>query len=378
MTPRRKETSLPIDEAPVRFYKFVALTFLVITVVLLGLILFMSSKRATIEITTKESPVDVNLSMEIGPDAEIPGMIQTVTVTTTDIFEPTGDQQVPDIARGTITITNTSDIPQPLVATTRFLSPDNILFRLESGITVPANGSVDAAVYADEAGARGNIGPSRFTIPGLNETRQGEVYGESTAAMTGGLRTIGILSEADIDRAEDQLVARAIESLKTSLSSATGTIATLVDVAEVQSDSSVEVGVETSSFELSATIQLVGVSYSSTDVQTYADNSLREREIDDAEVITPAASAPVVTFDSYNADTEIVTASVFHSGMAMLNPESKQIQKVIFFGKTKDEVRRYLLSLDHVHSVDVKFKPAWIRTVPHVHEHVNVIVREVK
>lgn len=378
MTPRRKETSLPIDEAPVRFYKFVALAFLLITVLLLGLILFMSSKRATIEITTKESPVDVNLSMEIGPDAEISGMIQTVIVTTTDFFEPTGDEQVPDIARGTITIKNGSATPQPLIATTRFLSADNVLFRLESGVTVPANGSIEARVYADQPGATGNIAPTTFTIPGLNETRQKEIYGESLVTMTGGMRTIGILSETDIKRAEDQLVARAIEDFQASFSSASGTIEVLVDLVSVESSTDTELGEETSSFELAATIELVGASYDSVDVQTFADSSLRQREIDDAELINPAASAPVVTFNSYNPLTETVTASVFHSGMAMLNPESKQIQKMIFFGKTRDEVRRYLLSLDHVHSVEVKFKPAWIRSVPHVHDHVNVIVREVK
>jgi hypothetical protein len=378
MTPRRKETSLPIDEAPVRFYKYVALAFLLITFVLLGLILFMSSKRATIEITTKESPVDVNLSMNIGPDAEIPGMIQTKTVTTTDFFEPTGDEQVPDIARGTIIIKNDSGTPQPLIATTRFLSSDNVLFRLESGVTVPANGSIEARVYADVPGATGNISPTKFTIPGLNETRQREVYGESTAAMTGGLRTIGILSAADVKRAEDQLVAKAIEAFKASFSSSTGTIQVLVDLISVNSNTLTQIGQEVSSFELSATIELVGVSYDSNDVQSFADASLRQREIDDAEVITPASSTPVVTFNSFNPLTETVTASVFHTGMAMLNPESKQIQKIIFFGKTRDEVRRYLLSLDHVHSVDVKFKPGWIRTVPHVHDHVNVIVKEVK
>jgi len=50
----------------------------------------------------------------------------------------------------------------------------------------------------------------------------------------------------------------------------------------------------------------------------------------------------------------------------------------MFFGKSKDEVRRYLLKLDHVRSVDIKFKPAWIRTVPHVGEHIEIIVKEVQ
>lgn len=378
MTPRRKETSLPMDEAPVRFYKFVALTFLLITVVLLGLILFMSSKRATIEITTKESPVDVNLSMTIGPDAEIPGVLQTITVTTTGSFNPTGDTQVPAQAEGVITIINDSGTTQPLVATTRFLSEDDVLFRLFDGVTVPANGQVDARVYADEEGASGNIEATSFTIPGLNETRQQQVYGESTSEMTGGLRTIGILSNADIDRAEDQLVAQVMKEFEDTFTVASGTSEVLIDVVRVESEADIEVGTETSQFTLAATIELVGVSYNPEDVQMLADSSLRQREIDDAEVITPAESAPVVTFDSFNPTTDEVMASVFHSGFAMLNPESKQIQKMIFFGKTRDEIRRYLLSLDHVHSVEVKFQPGWIRTVPHVHEHVDVIVREVK
>ena len=64
--------------------------------------------------------------------------------------------------------------------------------------------------------------------------------------------------------------------------------------------------------------------------------------------------------------------------MTLLNPESKQLDKSMFFGKTKDEVRRYLLKLDHVRSVDIKFSPGWIRTVPYVNEHVEVMVKEVQ
>jgi hypothetical protein len=378
MTPRRKETTLPVDEAPVRFYKFVALTFLIVAMVLLALIVFMSSKRTSIEITTKESPVDVTLSMSLGQNAEVAGVVAMQTVTTTATFEPTGDEQVPGIARGMITIVNDSNTAQPLVATTRFLSPDEILFRLEDGVTVPANGEVEAEVYADVEGKTGDVGPTDFTIPGLNATRQTQVYGKTNESMTGGLRTVGVLSDADIKRAEDQLLADAVEAFTTSFAAATGTSEVLVDVVNIKSESDTEVGTETSSFELTAYAELVGVTYDQAQVISFANTSLRQREIDDTEIITPSANNPTITFSSFDAEDNIVTASVFHSGMAMLNPESKQIEKMMFFGKTKDEVRRYLLSLDHVHSVNVKFKPAWIRSVPHVEDQVNVIVREVK
>lgn len=378
MTPRRKETALPMDEAPIRFYKFVALTFLIITVILLGLIIFMSSKRATIEITTKESPIDVTLGMTFGEGADVPAVVTTTVLTLQDTFEPTGDKEVEGQATGIITITNDSATPQPLVATTRFLSAEGILFRLFDGVTVPANGSIEAEVYADQDGATGDIGPSTFTIPGLNATRQTQVYGNSTAPMTGGVRAIGILSEPDIARAEEQLRAKAIEQISNLFTESSTDKTVLVNVVNIASESNEAVGDEISEFTVRADIELVAVQYDPALVRSYADASLKQREIDDTEVIQPAGADPVVTFDSYDAEMNAVSVSMFHSGLAMLNAESKQLEKIMFFGKTKDEVRRYLLSLDHVHSVEVKFTPAWIRTVPHVHDHVHVLVKEVK
>ena len=49
-----------------------------------------------------------------------------------------------------------------------------------------------------------------------------------------------------------------------------------------------------------------------------------------------------------------------------------------FFGKNKDEVRRYVLSLDNVYSVDIKYSPAWMQTVPHVADHVSVVIKNTR
>jgi len=50
----------------------------------------------------------------------------------------------------------------------------------------------------------------------------------------------------------------------------------------------------------------------------------------------------------------------------------------MFFGKTRDEVRRYVISLDHVHNVDVRFQPAWMQHVPHVHDNIQIVVKEIE
>jgi predicted ATP-grasp superfamily ATP-dependent carboligase len=98
----------------------------------------------------------------------------------------------------------------------------------------------------------------------------------------------------------------------------------------------------------------------------------------EVEVLSNNNAGAQVSLDEYNSETGRAVIKAVGTGLVELNPESSQLQKIIFFGKTKDEIRRYLLSLDHVNGVEVKFSPAWMGTVPHVAEHVNVVVKKVE
>ena len=150
MTPRRKETNLDGGQS-VRFYKIVALSFLFLTIALLAVIVFMSSKRATITVITKPDPVEVNSTLEINnKDEGGNGQIVTTEVSLQKTFKPESTKEEVSVAIGFVTLHNEKDFAQPLVATTRLLSPDGILFRLKSRVTVPAQGAIDAEVYADE------------------------------------------------------------------------------------------------------------------------------------------------------------------------------------------------------------------------------------
>ena len=132
MAPKRKQTSMPDKggNQPVKFYKVVALTFLFLTVALLGIVIFMSSKRATITITTKNTPIEINNNVEIGSSDQqnsIDGFVTSTYIVVSDRFSPTGNREEPGLATGNITIYNDGSLDQPLVATTRFLTPDNLL-----------------------------------------------------------------------------------------------------------------------------------------------------------------------------------------------------------------------------------------------------------
>ncbi len=146
----------------------------------------------------------------------IPARFVERDITFTKTFPATGRGDVTaQKAQGTIVIYNEySEKPQPLVATTRFVSEDGVLFRLAKQTVVPGMkngeaGKVEALVVADKNGAGGNIGPSRFTIPGFNGSPKKEkFYGVSEKSMVGGGAGgdgVALVTQADIDRAEAEM-----------------------------------------------------------------------------------------------------------------------------------------------------------------------------
>ncbi|PIZ96839.1 MAG: hypothetical protein COX80_00360 [Candidatus Magasanikbacteria bacterium CG_4_10_14_0_2_um_filter_33_14] len=366
---------------PVRFYKFVALTFLVITIVLLGGIIFMSSKRAEITIVTKADPVEVNTVIDINPNDDssiVSGFVTSTFVELSKAYSPKGNKTEDAIATGELIIINDSSAAQPLISTTRFMTPEGLLFRLKSGVTVPAGGQVTAEVYADKAGESGNIGPSNFTIPGLNEAKQKLIYAKSEAIMTGGVKTIGVFSQEDLTNAQNSLLAdlktKGIEMLGTQNSDKKG----LFDVVQYTFENDGEQGAEISSFNVTGKATVVGVFYDEESLKNYSKDMLEKHIVDNSEVLQSASEEPSVVLSKYDFEEGTAKLTVTNSGLVDLDPNSRELQKIMFYGKTEDEVRRYVMALIHVSSVEMNFHPAWVREVPHVASKVEITIRQVQ
>lgn len=106
-----------------------------------------------------------------------------------------GVEKAEDRASGTITVFNAySDKPQRLIKNTRFESPTGLVYRIPASIEVPGKkgatpGQITVTVFADQAGAQYNVGPTdKFTVPGLKSTAEmyNGIYARSSAAFTGG------------------------------------------------------------------------------------------------------------------------------------------------------------------------------------------------
>ena len=374
-------TPLP-SEQPVRFYKFIALGFLCVTLILLGTIIFISSKRATITVITKSEPIEVSDTVVIDPvnkDAVIPGFVTSTMIEQEKVFSPEGTKTEDAPAVGIVTLANDSDQPQSLIATTRVLSKTGVLFRLKDAVTVPAKGSVKASVYADVKGASGNINPTTFTIPGLREDKQKVVYAKSDAPMSGGVRTFGVVGQEDIVKAQKVL----LEEVKTKGSETLSTVAPekmtgIFDVIQYTFDEVKEVGQEVDSFTLHIHATIVGVWYDTAKAGAFATDMLNKRVVDNSEILSSSEPAPSISLESYDLGTGTAKLTISHRGLVNIDENSKELEKTMFFGKTEDEVKRYVMSLKHVEGVEMSFKPLWNRSVPHVANNVEIIIREVK
>lgn len=121
-------------------------------------------------------------------------------------FETKGEIEEPlDDITGTITIVNASSRPQPLVATTRFLTEDGVLLRLKKTVNVSANSEIDAEIYADNSlEINTPLKAGKLSIPGLNTERQKEVFGKLENQINIATKKIKIITAEDIAKSEEK------------------------------------------------------------------------------------------------------------------------------------------------------------------------------
>lgn len=378
MITHRMSTQTP--EPPVRFYKIIALSFLLITVVLLALVVFVTSKKADIVIVAKADPKNIQLSIAVNKDGQgveaIKGNVSAVPFSWAQTFSPTGNKKVDAVVKGEVVVYNKMNVPQPLVKTTRLLTATGVLFRLSAGTVVPANGQVTVPVYADVPGVASEIAPSQFTIPGLTPAKQQLVYAESTVAMIGGSRSVGVLSAADIKNAEDAYKQKVVEAYLAA--NPAGSEARAVVVAEQVLSVNHKPGEEVGEFVVSGSSTMAVVSYGASDLLALVNKKATSKIDTTAEKLLSVARAPEVTLARYALADGTADLAVSQTVMVTLDANVEKLLPENFFGKGKDAIQRYILGLDHVAGVDVQFSPSWIFTAPSVPDRIRVVVKNVQ
>lgn len=368
---------------PLLLYRRIALLFITLVAAALMAVLYLATMQAVIHVSAVPKKITTDFIVRTvetaTTDGEVQGEIHTGTLGKTKTFTPSGGSQkeVEEQATGNVTITNTMTSSQPLVATTRLLTKEGVLFRLRRGVTVPAGGSVEAEVFADQKGASGNIGPTSFTIPGLNEAKQKFVTATSAQPMSGGVKHISVLSEEEIDEAVAALKAELLEDAKAMLrAEKQKPYPGETFFADVKSQKiGARAGDEVGSFEVEMQVVVSGVFYDDEALKKITWRKLYEGLGDGQEFVDTGESVREVTVSQVNLAQDAASIHVSQSGKAIISKTGSALDVGRFVGMTEDEVEGLLVGEGVATAVDVEFFPFWVRTVPRLKDHIYVEIK---
>lgn len=367
-----------------------AVLLIVIILCLAGGVLFWLSLRATLKIDLTlnqetlefEQLVNVVLSAE-NVDIEsnlLPGKLFEKDTARTESFAVQGRETVGEKARGVIRVYNDYKPVRSitLIPQTRFLSQNSKLFRAPESIYLPpakvnggkiTPGFKDVEVLAVEPGEDYNIGPSKFSLPGLLGGQfYYNVWGESSEPMAGGYKKEAPqVSDSDLKNGQDSLrqtlEASVISELKKSIPSDYVLVEKMVPDNLTEINCLAKTGDKVESFRCEGSNKFKGLGFKADDLQKIIDNVLTKKTL------------PAKTFRLETLTIEAVPVEFsLKEGRAVLNikvkvnifePVDKNKLAKTAAGEKVMELKKIILDkYPQISDVEVKVFPFWLWRVP--------------
>lgn len=359
----------------------VAVAFLVANEVLPNVEVLISPKTDTVAFSM---PITVSVG-DAGGD--VPGQRVQVTASEERTVPASGEAEVVERASGRITITNAfSSDSQALVATTRFVSQDGKLFRLDKTVVVPGAevidgkivpSTIEATVSADEPGPEYNIGPSTFSIPGFQGSPKFNKFtARSSEAMSGGAKgTVKIVTSENVVAAREGIEEALAIELERAFSAQV--VAGLV-VAEGAREITTTINLDHESEDIADSVTaraegtLAAIAYRAQDLEDAVLAVLEGRIPADTDVIPGSTTiTPTITAVDSAAGTLVLEVSV--QAQAAWRVDEELVRDAIA-GRDEIEIRSWLGTYDAVHRARAVFRPFWVKVAPENPERIRVTV----
>lgn len=367
-----------------------AVLFLGVALVAVIAIVYVSLSKTVITITPSPEAVSVSFDLPLSVLSEqaepssyiLAGHLVEKQIKESKTFTNVSSQsKVQGKAEGTVTVYNNYTSAQPLVATTRLLSENNILFRTKETVTVPAGGQVEVGVEADVAGEQGNIGPSRFTIVALWKGLQDKIYAESSETMSNGLRDVTIATLKNINDAKEEfaieLKDKATEELsrEIALENPTEKIlpqAVVYQIMEEEAD--IEPDAEVSSYKVTSRLNVIAAVFDESELFRHAKQQLEEKVQANKELAGTEISLLEYRIKSFDLENQTAVLSVTLNGTTYVKLTSPIFERENLLNRDKQEIKAYFLDFPEIQNVDVKFSPFWVFRSPSLKDHIEIVI----
>jgi hypothetical protein len=393
---RQKKTEKGIGESEgktyknkksIRLYRSLAWKFLVLVGFLALVVFYFSFSKLTILITPEVEAMNNTLFLKVANQDEgevrpgdardkVSGSVNKLEIEVEKIYQSSGEEFLGEEITGKVRIINNYSRSQPLVATTRLLSPDNKLFRIKEAVNVPAGEEVEVEIYADKITRDMAISPSRFTIPGLWAGLQDKIYAESDQAFSYRQKMQRYIKTSDIQLAKSEaydLILAKVKEIE-SFRSQDEMIYKILEPINIEF--SAEVGDKKDEFNLKASATVVVISFSQEEVERLALSKLKILVPDDKELIEFNSNSLSYILESYDEEEEIATIKATFSGLMVLKSDANVIKKENLVNLKAEQIDTYLKDYPEINKYELKFYPVFVKRAPHLVDRIEIKIKD--
>jgi hypothetical protein len=384
--------SLPADPArpkrSIRLYKKIAFSFIFLTIALLAVVTYFLIVKVTIILIPNQERMSNNMIVDIkdkdknanSAENSIKGVVTLLNMEQKAIFTASGTEVIGEEAVGKVKIINNYTKNQPLVASTRLLTPDgNKLFRLKNTVNIPAGGSVDAEIYADNPTPDSAVGPTKFTFPGLWAGLQDKIYAENSEPVVYQQKLKRKITQADIDMAIQDLRNKISDDAKLKVNETYKDYSQIIykiDEDSVKSEIEGKVGDEKDYFNAKMEANVIVVAFIGSNVAALAKQKFISSLPDNKELISFDENNLIYSLNNYSYTDGIATINITFEGKVTLKENSQIIDTNKILGLNKKELDAYLSDLSDIAGYEVIYYPSFIKRMPNLVDRIKIEIKK--
>lgn len=367
-------------------YRKIAYSFIGLTLAMLAVIFYFSFVKMTITVVPKQENIKSSLIIDVYDQVKnkklssgaVFGAVESMEVEKTKSYAATGSEVIGGETTGKVVIINNYTKNQPLVATTRLLSADNKLFRIKNTVNVPAGGTVEAEVYADDPGPDTAIGPAKFTIPGLWAGLQDKIYAESKEPMKYRQNAKKSITQSDIDAGLRDLRKSLLAAVKKKVSEKYKNYNQAVyriDENSVSVAVDGKQGEEKEKFSIIMSAAVEVAAFNDEAIKKMARDKLISSIAGDKKLKEFNGNDISYNLDSFNFNQGVAAINVSFSGKTELKSGEGIINRDKILGLTREQLNDYLDNLPAIASYEIKFLPSFIEKAPNLADRIDIRIK---
>jgi len=246
-------------------------------------------------------------------------------------------------------------------------SPKNI-FLLDNEINVPANGEIEATVTAKSKGIPGNIPPGKFYFLRMSKWNRERIWAENSDNFIGGEIESKFVTEDNINKAiqrvAESLGKTEMEKIKSTIPADDKVSPALTRVEIIESHASVAPETQADNFQVTIRGKVSAIVFNEKDLKNAAVEKFKEQVGANQEIESISEDKIKYELSDISNNDGKAEVKVLVPAILMSKLPSKILDKKSIVGYNENALRERYAKFPEIDSINVKFFPFWIKSVP--------------